>query len=367
MTRRARLIAVAVAVLVIIGTLAYQRFVVRGALPEGLIQANGRIEGDTVALAGKYPGRIERILVQEGDAVKGGEVVAELDDAQVSAQVEQARQAAAALEAELAAGRQALRVLQREVPLAVAGAQAGLAQARAALSKARAQEEQAQREAERAQDLLAQGFLNAQGAEQANLTHTAASQDRAAAQNAVIRAEKQLADAQLGTERIATSEAELRAIEAQLARARAALQEAESVRTDLTLRAPSAGIVTSRLREPGEVVAAGAPVLEITDLDRLYLKVYVPEVQIGRLRLNLSARVHTDAFPAEAFPATVRHIASRAEFTPKEVQTPDERVKLTYAVKLYLDANPEHRLTPGLPADAVIRWREDVPWASPRW
>ena len=96
------------------------------------------------------------------------------------------------------------------------------------------------------------------------------------------------------------------------------------------------------------------------DLDRLYLKVYVPEIQIGKVRLDLPARIYTDAFPDQPFEATVRYIASKAEFTPKEVQTPDERVKLIYPVKLYLAENPDHRLTPGLPADAVIRWKDDV-------
>lgn len=85
------------------------------------------------------------------------------------------------------------------------------------------------------------------------------------------------------------------------------------------------------------------------------------------MRLGLPARVYTDAFPDLPYAATVRYIASRAEFTPKEVQTPDERVKLVYAVKLYLNANPEHRLTPGLPADAVIRWKEGMEWTKPRW
>jgi len=97
------------------------------------------------------------------------------------------------------------------------------------------------------------------------------------------------------------------------------------------------------------------------------LKVYVPEIEIGKVRLGLPARIYTDAFPDKPFPATLRYIASQAEFTPKEVQTADERVKLVYAVKLYLDENPDHRLTPGLPADAVIRWQENAPWAKPRW
>ncbi|MCG8380461.1 MAG: HlyD family efflux transporter periplasmic adaptor subunit, partial [Proteobacteria bacterium] len=117
----------------------------------------------------------------------------------------------------------------------------------------------------------------------------------------------------------------------------------------------------------GEVVQAGQPLYELVDLQRLYLKVYIPEVEIGKVRLGLKAKVYTDAFPDEPFDATVRYISSRAEFTPKEVQTPDERVKLVYAVRLYLDENPDNRLTPGLPSDAVIRWQEDAPWVKPRW
>ena len=93
----------------------------------------------------------------------------------------------------------------------------------------------------------------------------------------------------------------------------------------------------------------------------------MPEAQIGKLRLGLPAKVYTDAFPDQPYDATVRYIATRAEFTPKEVQTPDERVKLVHAVKLYVSANPDHRLSPGVPADAVIRWQEGVAWAKPRW
>ena len=91
---------------------------------------------------------------------------------------------------------------------------------------------------------------------------------------------------------------------------------------------------------------------DLVNLDRLYLQVYVPETEIGRLRLGLPAKVYTDAFPDQPFDATVRYIASEAEFTPKEVQTKDERVKLVYAVRLYFESNPDHRLTPGLPAEA---------------
>jgi HlyD family secretion protein len=93
------------------------------------------------------------------------------------------------------------------------------------------------------------------------------------------------------------------------------------VLNDLSLKAPSAGVVVTRVREPGEIVAAGSPIVELVDLDH-YLKAYVPEAQIGRLRLGLPAQVWTDAFPGQPFAATVKNIGQRAEFTPKEVQTP---------------------------------------------
>jgi len=164
---------------------------------------------------------------------------------------------------------------------------------------------------------------------------------------------------------IKAREDEVKGYKAQVAQAEAALTEARSLLDDLTIHAPATGVITTRIVNSGEVVAAGSPMFDIVDLDRLYLKVYIPEKVIGKVRLGLLARIYTDAFPDKPFPAKIRYIASQAEFTPKEVQTPDERVKLVYAVRLYLDSNPEHRLTPGLPADAVVRWKEKTPWAKP--
>ena len=300
---RRLLLTAALALLTIAGIVVYQFWLGDKALPEGLIQANGRIEGDRLLVASKFPGRVTTLLAREGDRVKAGQVLVQLDDTQASAQARQARAAVVALQAEAAAaGRNA---------------------------------EQTQRDTERFRELRAEGTASVREAEQAELAARVA-QDR-------------LASAQ-----------------AQLSRARAALAEAESVLTDLTVRAPADGTVATRMADTGEVVAAGAVLLMLVDLDQLYLKVYVPEVLIGKLRLGLPARLYIDAFPDQPFEAELRYIAAQAEFTPKEVQTADERVKLVYAVKLYLKSNPEHRLTPGQPADAVIRWKEDVPWTPPR-
>jgi HlyD family secretion protein len=298
--------------------------------------------------------------------VSAGQVLIRLDDSQTRARVEQARHAAAAREAQVQAAHMTLAVLNLDVPLAIERADAQVAKAKDAVDKALSVEKEARGDAQRFRDLAAKDQASIQQRDQAVMRWEVARKDIASSRSALIQASKELAQAELGWKRIRAQEAEVAALERQRDQAEAVLAEAESVLADLTITAPTSGTVTARMVDVGEVVAAGAPLLELVDLDRLYLKVYVPEVQIGKIRLDLQARVYTDAFPDQPFDATVRYIASKAEFTPKEVQTPDERVKLIYAVKLYLTTNPDHRLTPGLPADAVIRWKEDAAWVKPR-
>lgn len=349
------------------GFAAYFDWSRRQGLPEGLLLANGRIEGDRVTVAGKFAGRIQTLLVHEGDWVDAGQPLVTLDDTQIGARVDQAREGLAAYEARIQATATALGVLRQEVPLSIEMAEADLARATGALQKAQAAEAQAERDARRFRELVSKGVVEARRSEEADLAWEAARSDLISAEASLIQARQKAADAQLGWERIAAKEDELKALQAQRDQARAVLAEAESVLADLTITAPSDGMITHRIVNLGEVVQAGSPLYELVDLDSLYLKVYVPEIQIGKLRLDLPARIYTDAFPEQPFPARVRYIASNAEFTPKEVQTPDERVKLVFAVKLYLDENPEHRLAPGMPADAVIQWDPETPWTEPQW
>jgi len=336
-------------------------------LSAGLIQANGRIEGDHYTVASKVAGRIVRLLAHEGDSVRMGQTLLKLDDVQIRARVEQARAAAEASKAQLKAARTDLATLKKTVALEIDTAMSGVLYAEAVLAATKVKLEQAGRDALRYRELVETHAVSRQAKEHTDLALRVAKEDHAVSQAALTRAKKQLGEAELGWDRIKTRESQVSALEAQLKQTQAALAEAQSVLDDLTIYAPATGMITTRIVDTGEVIVAGSPLFDIVDLDRLYLKCYVPEKQIGKLRLGLPARIYTDAFPDTPFPATVRYISSTAEFTPKEVQTPDERVKLIYAVKLYLDENPEHRFTPGLPADAVIRWQEDTPWAKPRW
>jgi HlyD family secretion protein len=405
-----RALAVAFLVLLAAGAVvAWRTWGGKEGLPEGLIQANGRLEGDRVLVATKHDGRIEQLLAREGDSLKKGQVVARLDDARVRAQVEQteasvrreaatldrtkvavqqARDAVALIAARIRAAETSLALMKKEVPIGIAAAGAAVEGSKAAVAKAEATRQQADRDVERTRQLVEKGSLEPREIELAETALEVALQEVASARAALAGAEEKAAEARLGDDRIAVKQEEIATLRAEEAKARtevlwheaavaqqeaalnaaeAGQKEMESVLTELTIVSPTDGIVLTRMVEQGEVVARGTSLLEVVDLDKLYLKVYVPEAQIGRIRVGSPARVHTDAFPDAPLDATVRYISSQAEFTPKEVQTPDERVKLVFAVKLYLERNPERRFTPGLPADAVIRWKDDAPWAPPRW
>lgn len=361
------LAAGAVVLAVVAAALAVRHLERASAMPDGLIQVNGRLEGDPVTVAGKLAGRIATLAVREGDAVQAGQLLVTLEDATARARLEQARGAADVAEARLGAAGAELEVLRRSVPLAVDAAEASRTASEASLARAEVSAEQAARDRARARALREGGSMDPQTEERAELAARLAEGELRRARADAVRADRQLADARLGALRIAAKAQEVRMLEAAARQARGGVAEAAAAVDDLRIASPIAGTVITRFVEPGEVVAAGAPLLELVDLDRLYLKVFVREQDVGRVRLGLPARIHTDAFPDEPVAAEVRFIASRAEFTPKEVQTPDERARLVYAVKLYLAANPDHRLGPGLSADAIIRWKEGVPWVRPRW
>lgn len=365
MSRRILMIGAAIAVIVAIA--AYQFIDRARLLPEGLIQANGRIEGDTIIIASKQAGKVIAIHVHEGDDVAIDQVLVELDDQATRARLAAAEAANAAANAQVEQCRAEYEVLCEEVPYSIDAATAAVTAAEARLQQALAEEKQAEKERERYWTLAESSSVGWQAAERADLKWRQAIDAVTASRAMLVQAKDTLKNAKLGPARITAKQAQTAAFEAEADAAQARLDEARSVLGDLTIRSPASGAVTMRLADLGEVINAGTPLLEVVDLDRLYLKVYIPEVDVGKVRVGLPAQVYIDAFPDTPFAAEVKNIASRAEFTPKEIQTPDERVKLVYAVKLYFTENPEHRLTPGLPADAVIRWQEDTPWTKPRW
>lgn len=387
--------AIVLTLLVALGGAIYWLGSHEDELPEGLIQASGRIEGDQITIAADVSGRIVEMTVREGDLVEADQVLARLDDRAVRARVAQTEKALAAADAtvrrkeaehtvghaRLDAGEKSLEVLRREVPLQIEMADAELERARAEYATAEAGEQKSRRDYERIASLHQRDAVTDEQRDDAELAWIESRNGVLTAQAAVRTAEQHVAEARLGPDRIVAREADIQRLRAEVSRAEAAveesrasraeaeamLDEARSVLEDLTIVAPVDGTIVTRIAEPGEVIVAGTPLYDLVDLDRLYLRAYIPQQHVGKLSLGAPARIYTDAFPDQPYTATVGQIASRAEFTPREVQTFEQRVKMVFAVKLYVEDNPEHRLRPGLPADAVLRWKENVEWRAPRW
>jgi len=182
----------------------------------------------------------------------------------------------------------------------------------------------------------------------ANAQVNAAWAEYRAAQGAVAMAQARLAALQAGP-----TKEEVAVAQAEVARAEAALGTLEVQLEKLTLRSPISGLVTGRTVQVGEMAVPGASLMTVANLDEVTLKVYIPEDEIGRVKVGQAVEVSVDSFPGKVFEGRVSYIASQAEFTPKNVQTQKERVNMVFAVKVKVP-NPNHELKPGMPADAVI-------------
>jgi HlyD family secretion protein len=326
--KRTRIIAavVVVAVLAIAGWLLFGR----GGEGEGdAIEASGTVETTEADLGFQLGGRIAGIAVREGDPVQAGAELARLDAAELDA-----RRTAA--EAQVAAARALLLELQR-------GARPEeLEQAVAAESAARRRLQEAAASAERTRALEQGG---AASREQLDQAETAL---------AVARAQQEQAEQQLRLVRQGPRAERVSAQEAVVRQALGALAQIDAQLENAVIRAPFGGVVSVRHREPGETVGAGLPVLTLQNPGERWVRIYVREDQVGRVALNQTAEITADAYPDSSYAGRVSFIASEAEFTPRNVQTAEERVKLVYAVKVTITGDPRGELKPGVPADVRL-------------
>jgi HlyD family secretion protein len=241
----------------------------------------------------------------------------------------------------------AISTQQRDaVRTAVTAATAQRDSARAQHDAARAQRSAAQSGLAQARAALRTALANRQTVEIRRL-------DTAASRAQVEQAQAALRGAQAQTGLVEQRRRDVDAARAALAQAQAALRLAQTTRGNTTVRAPIAGVVVSRSVEVGDLVTTGTPIVTIADLDRVFLRIFIAETDLARVKVGQSVRVTVDAFRDRAFPGTVEEISNRAEFTPGNVQTREERTKLVFAVRVAM-SNPERVLKPGLPADAVI-------------
>ena len=307
--------------------------------PANQLTLSGNIEAHESLVSFKVAGRITELPVEEGQQVQQGALLAQLEDADYKQRVRM--------------DEAGVRVRESDLALTLAGTrEQEVKAAQQAMVDAQADLEQKKLDSDRAQRLFAKDEVTAQ--------------ERDLAATAVKRAEANFkASQQRYNEAVEGSRKE------EIAIARANLNQASAnlglsqVNLDYTiLRAPSAGVITVRQAELGEVVAPGSPVVTLADLDHIWLRAYIAETDLGRIHWGQEATVTTDTYPGKQYHGRISFISSNAEFTPKSVQTNKERVTLVYRIKIDID-NLNHELKPGMPADAHIVLAAAGPEAQP--
>jgi HlyD family secretion protein len=308
------------------------------AEPANIVRLTGRVEGDDSAISPKVSGRLLEIRFREGDSVKAGETIATLDDPQVRAREQQAKDSLTAAEAQLRSAQQQTAILQDQ-----------LNQTEMQTGQATLDADSRVREAE-AQLSTAEAQLAQQEASMKLAAYDRDAYTRLAKDGAV--SERQGKQAQTTAEsQEALVAAARRTVES--ARARAELVEAQENLKDLTVIAPFDGTVVTRTAEPGEVIQAGTSIVTLLDLSKVYLRGFVPEGQIGRIKLGQAAHVFLDSDPKKPLDAVVSRIDPQATFTPENTYFRDDRVKQVVGLKLLLKSGIGYA-KPGMPADGEV-------------
>jgi len=382
----------------------------------GLV-GSGSIEAEKIAITTEIGGRIVAVKVAEGDEVKAGQVLVTIDPANLLAQQTQLEAVVATAKANLLAVSAPPRpenVAAAEAQLAQAQAardgasttwktaQALVAnphELQSRISQAQARVTDAQKGLEMAQVTLKKAQIQAEVAGRNQSTHAALVQNDVAQQqlraaqvglkmnevalngakqqvdllvqlrdhplqlisqaNAAkaawqqAAAAMQVAEANLVVAKAGPTQEDIAVAQAQVAEAEAGLAAVQVQLDKLILTAPCAGLIRHKAINPGELAAPGATLLELSDIETVDVTVYIPETQIGQVKVGQAAQVYVDGYPNEVFAGRVTFIAAEAEFTPKNVQTQEERVNLVFGVKITVN-NPDHRLKPGMPADVEI-------------
>lgn len=314
-------IVVAVVALVAIGVAAaaWWQASQGPGLPAGISQSNGRIEAERIAVATKLAGRVAEVLVSEGDWVEGGQVIARMDTADLEAQLHQAQ--ATVIQAQ-----------QQEL------------QAKALLRQRQSELTTAQSAFARVERLASEDF-----ASDADLDTQRTGLDTAQAA-------------------LAAAEAGIPLAQATIAAAQAAVDGVQNQIDDSHLVAARAGRVQYVLEHEGEVVAAGSSIVTLTDLSDMYMTVFLPSRDAGRLAIGAEARIILDAIPDYVIPASVTFVASTAQFTPKSVETSEERAQLMFRVKLTIApdllAQYQDRARGGVPGVGYVRVDDTVAWPT---
>ena len=293
------------------------------------ILATGTIEATEIDVSAEIGGQIEGLFVDEGDRVKKGQLIAKIEDSQLEAEMVR-------VEAALESARETLEDLE-------AGARSEeLERARVQVELARATLELAEADWNRASELYREGVLSENQRDSKRAGHDVAKNQYEAATE-----ELKLLKAGARPDQIEAARWQVKQAEAALRLARVRLEKTEVL-------SPASGVVLVKDSEEGEVIMPGVPIVTISDVDEMWVKIYIDEANIGKIKLGQQAELRVDSFPERDFSGKITYISDEAEFTPKNIQTREDRVKLVFAVKVGTD-NEGGLLKPGMYADVTIR------------
>ena len=324
-----RLISVVVLLVAAIaaGLYFYPRLTKKPA-PTNELTLSGNIEAHESLVSFKVQGRIVDLPVEEGQQVEQGALLARVEDADFKQKVR--------------IDEAGVDVREKNLALTLAGTREQEVKAsHQSVMDAEADLEQKRLDNDRAQTLFSKDEISAQ--------------DRDLAATALKRSEANYAAAEqrFNQAKEGSRKEDIAIARANLEQANANLGLSRINETYTTLRAPSAGVISVRQAELGEVVSPGSPVVTVADIDHIWLRAYVAETDLGKVRWGQEASITTDTYPGKQYQGRIAFISPDAEFTPKSVQTNTERVTLVYRIKIDIE-NPNHELKPGMPADARI-------------
>jgi HlyD family secretion protein len=350
------------------------------------LRLHGWVEGTEVTVSSEVSGKIIDLRIEEGDLVKKGDLIAVIKSDQIRAKLEYAEAQIKASKEHLDEAIKNINILKREVEGAkislelikkrsssmIREARAALKSAEANLSRAKANLKKAKKDYNRFLPLNKKGVVSSYKLDELKTAYEVASAELERSEEEIRRAKANLDLAEATKVEIRLKENDLKTYLAKLsvaqsneAKARAKLEAAEAEKKEIEanfrdtyIYNPVTGSVIDKLVEFGELVVHGTPMAVIVDLNDLYVKSYVSERDIAKIRLGERANIYVDSFPDRYFKAKVIYISDRAEFTPKDVQMEDNRTKLVYKIKIGIE-NPQGFLKPGIPADAeLFLWKE---------
>ena len=373
-------------ILIVVGVIVaaiaiWEIFFATPKLPGTIVALSGRIEGDDSAVSPKTSGKILEVTVREGDTVNAGQVIARLDDAQVRAREDQARAALADAQAKMQGARDQIGVLQdqlrqnqlqttqsttdaggrvRQAQADLTAAQADLVQQQAALRLAEFNRDAYTRLAKTGAASTQQGLQAEVQADQQAAQVAAAQRRVESARGALETAQANLDNPKIRVAQVSSTEGQIAqqqstiaGAKAEIGEAQAQLASAEADRADLTVLAPFSGTVLTRAAEPGEVVQAGTAIVTLLDLSKVYLRGYIPEGDIGKVKIGQPAHIFLDSNSNQALDGSVLRIDPQATFTPENTYFRDDRVKQVVGVKVELTQGIGFA-KPGMPADGEI-------------